>query len=139
MGRHDGLMYYTIGQRKGLGIGGRGDGRSWFVLEKDLKNNRLIVGQGDDHPNLYSSLARGIDPTWIRGTAPVNKPGESFSCTAKYRYRQPDQEVVVTLKADNSVEVRALKPQRAMTPGQSIVFYQGKECLGGVILDKVLA
>lgn len=137
VGRHDGLMYYTIGQRKGLGIGGRGDGRSWFVLDKDLKNNKLIVGQGEDHPNLYASVAKGIDVTWIKGMSPVKK-GESFACAAKYRYRQPDQEVIVTLNEDDTLTVRSLLPQRAMTPGQSIVFYQGNECLGGAILDAII-
>lgn len=137
MGRHDGLMYYTLGQRKGLGIGGSGDGRSWFVLDKDLENNRLVVGQGEDHPSLYAYGATGIEPTWIKGSPPA-PIGETFRCTAKFRYRQPDQEVAVTMNPDSTLTVKAQKAQRALTPGQSMVFYQGDTCLGGAILDQVI-
>ena len=128
VGRHDGLMYYTLGQRRGLGIGGRGDGRSWFVIGKDLQNNRLLVAQGEDHPMLYSTRCRAEDVTWI-GEAPVRE-GETLRCTAKFRYRQPDQPVEVTLQ-DGQLLIHALTPQRAVTPGQSAVLYRDDVCLGG--------
>ncbi|NLB90900.1 MAG: tRNA 2-thiouridine(34) synthase MnmA [Clostridiales bacterium] len=137
VGRHDGLMYYTLGQRKGLGIGGRGDGRSWFVLDKDLQSNRLLVGQGEDHPSLYAYEAKGIESTWIKGTSPV-KIGEDYSCTAKFRYRQPDQKVSLRIQENGKIHVKAQEAQRALTPGQSMVFYKDKECLGGAILDAVI-
>ena len=136
VGRHDGLMYYTLGQRRGLGIGGRGDGRSWFVVGKDLEHNRLLVAQGEDHPLLYSSLCLAEDVTWV-GEAPARK-GETFRCTAKYRYRQPDQPVEVTWEEENLLRIRSLQPQRAVTPGQSAVLYDGERCLGGGIVTRVL-
>ena len=135
VGRHDGLMYYTLGQRRGLGIGGRGDGRSWFVIGKDLQNNRLLVAQGEDHPMLYSTRCRAEDVTWI-GEAPVRE-GETLRCTAKFRYRQPDQPVEVTLQ-DGQLMIRALTPQRAVTPGQSAVLYKEDKCLGGGIVTEIL-
>ena len=135
VGRHDGLMYYTLGQRRGLGIGGRGDGRSWFVIGKDLQNNRLLVAQGEDHPMLYSTRCRAEDVTWI-GEAPVRE-GETLRCTAKFRYRQPDQPVEVTLQ-DGQLMIRALTPQRAVTPGQSAVLYDNDACLGGGIVTEIL-
>ena len=135
VGRHDGLMYYTLGQRRGLGIGGRGDGRSWFVIGKDLQNNRLLVAQGEDHPMLYSTRCRAEDVTWI-GEAPVRE-GETLRCTAKFRYRQPDQPAEVTLQ-DGQLMIHALTPQRAVTPGQSAVLYLGDECLGGGIITEIL-
>ena len=135
VGRHDGLMYYTLGQRRGLGIGGRGDGRSWFVIGKDLQNNRLLVAQGEDHPMLYSTRCRAEDVTWI-GEAPVRE-GETLRCTAKFRYRQPDQPVEVTLQ-DGQLMIRALTPQRAVTPGQSAVLYKNDKWLGGGIVTEIL-
>ncbi len=135
VGEHIGLSYYTPGQRKGLGIGGCGDGRSWFVLEKDLKNNVLVVGQGEDHPRLFSSHVEAVEPTWIAGGAPM-AAGEAYRCTAKYRYRQADQQVTVRLEGDRLL-VEADEPQRAVTPGQSVVFYQGELCLGGAIVEAV--
>ena len=135
VGRHDGLMYYTIGQRRGLGIGGRGDGRSWFVIGKDLAQNRLLVAQGEDHPLLYSSRCRAAEITWV-GEPPLQE-GETLRCTAKFRYRQPDQPVKVTL-CGNELMIQALIPQRAVTPGQSAVLYDGENCLGGGIVSEVL-
>ena len=135
VGRHDGLMYYTLGQRRGLGIGGCGDGRSWFVIGKNLGKNQLLVAQGEDHPMLYSTLCLGTDVTWI-GDAPVQE-GETLRCTCKYRYRQADQEVEATLQGDKLL-IHALTPQRAVTPGQSAVLYQGEECLGGAIVESIL-
>ena len=135
VGRHDGLMYYTLGQRRGLGIGGRGDGRSWFVIGKDLEKNRLLVAQGEDHPLLYSSRSIADEVTWV-GEAPVGE-GETLQCTARFRYRQPDQPVEVRLE-DGRLQIRALTPQRAVTPGQSAVLYDGEICLGGGIITEIL-
>lgn len=135
VGRHDGLMYYTLGQRRGLGIGGCGDGRSWFVIGKDLERNQLLVAQGEDHPMLYSTQAVGGDVTWV-GDAPLRE-GETLCCTCKYRYRQGDQPVEVTLR-DGKLFLRSRVAQRAVTPGQSAVLYDGERCLGGAIIEAVL-
>jgi tRNA-specific 2-thiouridylase len=132
LGTHDGLMYYTLGQRKGLGIGGHGDGRPWFVVEKDLKNNRLIVAQGDDHEQLYSASALLEDMTWVKN-APA-KDGEPIKLTAKFRYRQSDQGVTLITQGTKA-KVLFDAPQRAITPGQSAVFYHGDICLGGGIIQ----
>ena len=136
VGRHDGLMYYTLGQRRGLGIGGCGDGRSWFVIGKDLARNRLLVAQGEDHPMLYSTLSVAGGVTWI-GDAPI-RPGETLRCTCKYRYRQADVPVEATLREDGKLLLHALEPQRAVTPGQSAVLYQGEKCLGGAVVEEIL-
>lgn len=130
VGQHDGLMYYTLGQRRGLGIGGCGDGRSWFVIGKDLERNRLLVAQGEDHPMLYATRALGTEITWI-GEPPAAE-GETLVCTAKFRYRQSDQPVEVCWQGDE-MKIHALERQRAITPGQSCVLYQGEKCLGGCI------
>lgn len=135
VGRHDGLMYYTLGQRRGLGIGGCGDGRSWFVIGKDLEKNQLLVAQGEDHPLLYSTRCVAGDVTWV-GEPPLQE-GESLLCTAKYRYRQPDQPVEAMLR-DGRLYLRSLIPQRAVTPGQSAVLYDGERCLGGGIVTDIL-
>ncbi|MPN02617.1 tRNA-specific 2-thiouridylase MnmA [bioreactor metagenome] len=131
--RHDGLMYYTLGQRKGLGIGGRSDGsgESWFVIGKDLKRNLLIVQQGE-HDELFSLSLDTEKVNWIAGTAPA----QTFSCTAKFRYRQPDQAVQVSIDGAGA-HVVFDQPQRAVTPGQWVVFYQGDVCLGGGPIDRV--
>lgn len=133
VGRHDGLMYYTLGQRRGLGIGGRGDGRSFFVVDKDLKHNRLIVAQGEDHPLLYSSSAIATDATFVGEPIPENIP---VHLTCKFRYRQGDQGVTVTRKGSN-LHILFDEKQRAVTPGQSAVLYDGDICLGGGIVDTV--
>jgi len=135
LGRHEGLMYHTIGQRRGLGIGGRGDGRSWFVADKDLKGNRLIVVQGEDHPRLFSSGADVEDLTWV-GDPPCPE-GEETAVRVKLRYRQPDQEARLTLTGD-AASLRFIRPQRAVTPGQSAVFYQDDVCLGGGIITRAI-
>ena len=133
MGRHDGLMYYTLGQRRGLGIGGTsGSAGRWFVVAKDLDANALIVEQGEDSPKLYTKAAWGSGATWILG----KPPAPAFACTAKYRYRQPDQRVQVRVQGE-FVEVVAETPQRAVTPGQSVVFYDGDVCLGGAVVDRM--
>ena len=133
VGRHDGLMYYTLGQRRGLGIGGRGDGRSFFVVDKDLKKNQLIVVQGEDHPLLYSKACTADQATFVGDALPENTP---CRLTAKFRYRQPDQPVTVTRVGDQLHFVYDA-PQRAVTPGQSAVIYDGDKCLGGGIIDTI--
>lgn len=134
VGRHDGLMYYTLGQRRGLGIGGRGDGRSFFVVDKDLARNRLIVAQGEDHPLLYSRAAIAGQATFVGDALPEDTP---CRLTAKFRYRQSDQLVTVTRTGDTLHFVfDAL--QRAVTPGQSAVLYDGESCLGGGVIDQVI-
>lgn len=127
IGCHDGLMYYTLGQRRGLGIGGRSDGsgESWFVIGKDLQRNLLIVQQGE-HEELYS-LSLTVDRLNV---IPREDLPKSFECTAKFRYRQPDQPVRVELR-DGGAYVRFREPQRAVTPGQWCVLYRSDECLGG--------
>ncbi|WP_202080170.1 tRNA 2-thiouridine(34) synthase MnmA [Caldalkalibacillus salinus] len=131
-GKHDGLMYYTLGQRQGLGIGGSGE--PWFVVDKDLERNVLIVEQGFENPYLYSDKLYATKVNWIDGQC----PSESFTCTAKFRYRQPDQEVTVKLINDQDLEIIFHEQQRAVTPGQSVVFYQGDVCLGGATIDRTV-
>ncbi|MBA4538441.1 tRNA 2-thiouridine(34) synthase MnmA [Bacillus aquiflavi] len=130
-GRHDGLMYYTIGQRHGLGIGGAGD--PWFVIGKDVKKNILYVGQNFHNDKLYST---SIIATHVSWTSNKKKPAE-FHCTAKFRYRQPDHHVTVSFLDDQSVKVVFREPIRAVTPGQAVVFYDGEECLGGGTINEV--
>jgi tRNA-specific 2-thiouridylase len=133
LGEHAGLMFHTIGQRQGLGIGGRrdGSGEPWYVAAKILASNALIVVQGHDHPALFHHRLRAVDPHWIAG-APPTAP---LSCQAKIRYRQPDQPCILEKIDERGVEVRFVKPQRAIAPGQSIVFYLDDLCLGGGAID----
>ncbi|MBO1308150.1 tRNA 2-thiouridine(34) synthase MnmA [Enterococcus sp. 669A] len=131
-GQHDGLMYYTIGQRQGLGIGGGGKTQEpWFVVGKDLSTNTLYVGQGFHHEALY---ATSLDASEIHFTTPEDKPKE-FRATAKFRYRQQDVPVTVYLEDGNRAKVVFDEPVRAITPGQAVVFYDGMECLGGGLID----
>jgi tRNA-specific 2-thiouridylase len=137
VGRHDGLMYYTMGQRRGLGIGGmnEGTGESWFVVGKDLKNNRLIVQQGE-HEELFSTDLT-VDGMHFIGDAEAEAElGKTVRCTAKFRYRQPDQAVTVTLDG-GAARIVFDRPQRAITPGQWAVLYRGEECLGGGAIDSL--
>jgi tRNA-specific 2-thiouridylase len=133
VGRHDGLMYHTLGQRQGLGIGGLADksGAPWYVVSKDLIRNVLIVTQGQDDPLLYSqSLAAG-DLHWVSGSAPQIP----LRCHAKTRYRQADQPCTITGLEQDQCTVIFDGPQRAVTPGQSVVFYSADECLGGGVIE----
>jgi tRNA-uridine 2-sulfurtransferase len=130
-GRHEGLMYHTIGQRHGLGIGGSGE--PWFAIGKDLKRNILYVGQGFHNEKLYSDSIIADNVSWVSNR---EKPAE-FTCTAKFRYRQDDNKVTVQLMDDNKVKVIFDEPIRAVTPGQAVVFYNGEECLGGGTIDEV--
>ena len=132
IGEHQGLAFYTLGQRQGLGIGGvKGhDGTPWFVADKNLATNELIVVAGHDHPLL---LARGLhadQPSWVSGEPPATP----IRCAAKTRYRQTDQACLLTPREDGTIEVEFDEPQRAVTPGQSVVFYDGDSCLGGGII-----
>src|SRR5699024_9887646 len=132
-GQHDGLMYYTIGQRQGLGIGGGGkNNETWFVIGKELATNTLYVGQGFHHPQLY---ATHLEASQIHFTTNEEKPLE-FHCTAKFRYRQQDTGVTVRLSADRTQATVIFDEKvRAITPGQAVVFYDGDECLGGGLID----
>lgn len=130
-GKHDGLMYYTIGQRHGLGIGGSGE--PWFVVGKNLEKNILYVDQGFHNDHLYSDSILATNVSWVSD----NKPETDFTCTAKFRYRQQDNKVTVQKVDDNTVRVVFDEPIRAVTPGQAVVFYNGDECLGGATIDHV--
>ena len=134
LGEHIGLMYYTIGQRRGLGIGGqKGDeGSRWFVIEKDLKNNILYVAHGLED-KLYSDGLYMKSCNWIP-SAPDKKV---FDCTAKFRYRQPEQACTVIID-DNGITVRFKEKQRAITEGQFAVFYDGDKCIGGGVIEKAI-
>lgn len=136
IGKHEGLMYYTLGQRQGLGIGGLASAANepWYVLDKNLQRNQLIVGQGHDHPRLFAPGLTAQQLTWV--TEPPND--SEFICSAKIRYRQEDQECTVIMNSDNTCKVIFKTPQRAITPGQSIVFYQNDICLGGGIIEERL-
>lgn len=134
-GDHDGLMYYTLGQRQGLGIGGSGNGNPWFVADKDLEKNILYVVQGDQHPSLYSTGLVASVMNWIDGSE--HAVGTTLHCVAKFRYRQPDQGVTLIWQADGNVHVQFDEPQKAITPGQAVVFYDGELCLGGGTIDVV--
>ncbi|KOP72455.1 thiouridylase [Lysinibacillus sp. FJAT-14745] len=131
MGQHDGLMYYTLGQRHGLGIGG--DGEPWFVLGKDLERNVLLVGQGFNNDSLYSTSLTAVKMSY---TSTKKLPGK-FSCTAKFRYRQTDTPVTVEILEDGRTHITFAEPVRAITPGQAVVLYNGEECLGGGTIDEV--
>lgn len=132
VGQHIGLSFYTIGQRQGLGIGGARDatGLPWFVAGKDMANNRLIVVQGHGHPALLSSQLNALDSHWISGCAPLI--GHPYS--AKTRYRQTDAPCRITHMNDGNCTIAFEQPQWAVTPGQSVVLYDGEICLGGAVI-----
>jgi tRNA-specific 2-thiouridylase len=137
LGEHRGLAFYTLGQRQGLGIGGVKSGREtpWYVAEKRFAANELIVVQGHDHPLLYAQRLIGHGLHWI-GTPPEGLAANApFRCTAKIRYRQADQACRLTLTGGGEIEVDFERPQRAITPGQFAVFYDGDRCLGGAVID----
>ena len=134
IGNHSGLMFYTYGQRQGLGIGGvtDHDEAPWYVVDKDLERNVLLVAQGSDHEMLFSSRLLASKPAWVNA-APQNMP---LNCTAKIRYRQPDQECQISMLEDGQLQVDFTKPQRAVTPGQYVVLYKDERCLGGAIIEQ---
>ena len=126
-------MYHTIGQRQGLGIGGlanHGD-EPWYVVDKDLQHNVLLVAQGNEHPALFKSTLYTGELMWIAGQAPALP----FGCSAKVRYRQADQACTI-FPAAKGCRVEFEQPQRAVTPGQSVVFYRGDCCLGGGVIER---
>lgn len=130
LGEHQGLMYYTIGQRQGIGIGGvQGASTAWYVAQKDLAHNHLVVVAGHDHPLLYQHSLAAKDLHWVLGQAPASK----FHCSAKTRYRQKDAACEVEV-LDDTIKVYFKEPQWAITPGQSIVLYQEEVCLGGGVI-----
>ena len=141
IGTHDGLMYYTLGQRGGIGIGGvkDRDEAPWFVLHKDLDNNRLIVGQGHDHPMLQSTELTAYKLDWVVDAPAQLFTAQGYRCTAKTRYRQPDQACTVFAldETGDTIKVVFDEPQRAVTPGQSCVFYQDDICLGGGVIQTI--
>jgi tRNA-specific 2-thiouridylase len=133
LGHHDGLMYYTLGQRHGLGLGGRRDAREapWFVAGKDMQRNHLIAVQDHGHPLLMSRILVAQAMHWVSGSA----PGTPLRCTARIRYRQADQPCTVEREGPDRWRVRFDQQQRAVTPGQSVVLYQGECCLGGGVIE----
>ena len=136
IGEHDGLMFHTIGQRKGLGIGGlkNASEQPWFVADKRMEDNALVVVQGHDNPALYAQGLQASSLHWI-SRIPSN---DEFRCTARTRHRQVDQACTVKLEADNSCTVTFDQPMRAIAPGQYVVFYQDEICLGGGIIERAL-
>lgn len=133
LGEHHGLMYHTIGQRQGLGIGGISGQKEepWYVAEKNLDDNVLIVVQGADHPLLFKQKLTATQSHWINGKPPAG----TFRCQAKVRYRQADQPCLVNVQ-DSKIRIVFDEAQRAITPGQSVVLYDGDICLGGAVIER---
>jgi tRNA-specific 2-thiouridylase len=132
LGQHDGLMYHTIGQRKGLKIGGQKNSPApWYVIAKNLEQNQLIVAPGQDNPALFAKQLVASNLHWIAGTPPKNQ----LNCSAKIRYRQPDQLCCLHFEDTENCVVTFTEPQRAIAPGQAIVFYDQDICLGGGTID----
>lgn len=132
VGTHQGMSFYTIGQRKGLGIGGAG--APWFVVGKDPRRNAVIVVQGEDHPALYHSALTAVESSWVN-----DEPPFPLHCQAKIRYRAPSVACRVEQEAPDCLRVTFEQPQKAITPRQSIVFYQGSRCLGGAIIQGAIS
>ncbi|RZA18661.1 MAG: tRNA 2-thiouridine(34) synthase MnmA, partial [Lysobacteraceae bacterium] len=132
VGEHPGVFYFTLGQREGLNIGGvRGRPQApWFVVGKDIERNILFVDQGHDSPWLQSTTLRSEAAHWIAR----HPPAPRFTCTAQTRYRQPDEACEVELLEDGTLQVVFARPQRAVTPGQSLVLYDDDVCLGGAVI-----
>jgi len=132
VGEHIGLAFYTIGQRKGIGIGGTSGGESdaWYVAQKDLGENTLVVVQGHDHPLLLKRTLAAQEASWISGDAPA----EGATHSGKTRYRQPDSVCFVTRSENDEIALEFAQPQWAVTPGQSVVLYDGDQCLGGAVI-----
>ena len=130
VGYHEGMAYYTIGQRKGIGLGGPGE--PWFVVGKKAETNTVYVAQGTDHPALYSDTLTASDISFVSDIQ-MKFP---MHCKAKIRYRQSDQDCIIEEENNGILTVRFLRPQRAITSRQSIVFYRGEECIGGAMIIK---
>jgi tRNA-uridine 2-sulfurtransferase len=129
VGEHIGLAFYTIGQRKGIGIGGAGD--AWYVAQKKVDSNELVVVQGHDHPLLLRSSLKAADASWISGEPPLPRSPH----TAKTRYRQADAVCTLSEVQETEIEVDFSSPQWAVTPGQSVVLYDNDVCLGGGVIS----
>jgi tRNA-specific 2-thiouridylase len=138
VGEHSGLMYYTIGQRQGLGVGGRRDSgdEPWYVAGKDLDSNVLIVVQGE-HPLLFSDSLDATDASWIGEPPKEIANGNPLQCMVKVRYRQPDQACEIAPTSEGHLLVNFEESQRAVAPGQFAVFYDRDRCLGGAVIDSV--
>jgi len=136
VGDHEGLMYHTLGQRKGLMIGGmkEGSGEPWYVVDKDMERNVLVVGQGKNHPRLFSNGLMANQLDWLDRVGPKG----TKRCTVKTRYRQTDLPCTLLVSEDGYARVLFDEPQSSVTPGQSAVFYDGEVCLGGGIIDSVI-
>ena len=135
IGTHDGVFYYTIGQRRGLGIGGIAaipDAKGWYVCKKDIKNNRLYVACNDSDEHLFSDSARISTLNWNNRI-----PKEKEMLNAKFRYRQKNHPVIIEKLSENECILTFPKPYKALTPGQACVFYDGEVCLGGGIIEEV--
>ena len=134
LGEHQGISFYTLGQRRGLDIGGHAghSGEPWYVVGKDPAANRLIVAQGHDHPLLMSVGLEASDLCWVAGES----PSTPLRCSAKTRYRQPSQGCVVEAITADCARVAFDQPQRAVAPGQSVVFYRDEACLGGGVIQR---
>ncbi|MCP5469477.1 MAG: tRNA 2-thiouridine(34) synthase MnmA [Chlamydiales bacterium] len=132
VGEHEGAHYYTIGQRRGLAIGGAGE--AWYVVDKEMERNVVIVEQGDHNPELFSSSLSATDVSWVGGM-----PTFPFKCTAKIRYRSPDERCEIVCEENGKLIVHFESKQKAITPRQSVVFYDGEICLGGAIIEKTLS
>jgi len=133
IGTHTGLIHYTLGQRKGMGIGGVGSGEPWFVVGKSLKNNILYVAQGKKHPALFSVSMIGEEPIWVL----EKEPAFPLHCTAKFRYRQSDIPVTVEKQENGNLKITYDYPVKAVTPGQVAVLYQDEVCLGSSIIQSI--
>ena len=133
VGRHTGLIHYTLGQRRGIGIGGIGDGQPWFVAGKNLDKNILYVAQGKDNEALFSKSLIGEDPSWILD----EEPDFPLKCTAKFRYRQADIPVTVDKLDDGNLKIVYDHPVKAVTPGQAAVLYDGDKCLGSSVIKSI--
>ncbi|TDB56245.1 tRNA 2-thiouridine(34) synthase MnmA [Photorhabdus luminescens] len=136
LGEHQGLMYHTLGQRKGLGIGGTKEGSEepWYVIDKDVQNNILLVAQGHEHPRLMSTGLIAQQLHWVDRETLT----EEIHCVVKTRYRQQDIPCTITPINEDKIEIRFANPVAAVTPGQSAVFYQGEVCLGGGVIEQRL-
>lgn len=139
IGEHSGLMYYTLGQRQGLGVGGRSDskGQPWYVADKNLSTNELTVVQGE-HSSLYSGGLVAKNSHWIGSDSPTNNDTRSFRCKVKVRYRQADQDCRVEEASNGDLKVTFAEAQRAVAPGQFAVFYEQNRCLGGALIDTLI-
>ncbi len=128
LGEHDGMAFYTLGQRKGIGLGGKGE--AWYVVDKDPTRNVVIIEQGENHPHLYKEMLLAKELFWVD-----KEPSPSYSCTCKIRYRSEEAPCHIEKKENDSWKVTFLQKQRAITPGQSVVFYEKEKLLGGGVIN----